>query len=153
MKRSAYSLLVILLLAFTGCDSDSGSDEADGLSLSDLTGSWTATSHTWTSTSNSSISFDLVAAGGETRMTVLNGGGVRTWVVLGDLADEWDAQLSINGNALTSTPAESSRSTDTYTAALSGNTLTLTDTANEFDFTLSEAAPTPATMVVVLQKQ
>jgi len=153
MKRSALSLLVLLLFVFTGCDSDSGSDDSDALSLSDFTGSWTASSHTYKSQANASMVVDIIALGGETRMTVLNGGGARTWVELGTFSDEWDAQLSLSGNTLTSTPAESSRPTVTYTVSKSGNTITLTDTSNAFDFTLSDATPTAATMVVVLVKQ
>ena len=67
--------------------------------------------------------------------------------------DEWDAQLSISGNTLTSTPAEATRETRVWTFTLVGNTLTLTDSTSEWDFTLSEAAGVPATEVVVFVKQ
>ena len=116
-------------------------------------GSWKASSHTYTSNANPSQTFDLVANGGETRMTVLSGGRVRTWVDIGDFSDEWDAQITISGTSLISTPAEASRGVQTFSFTLVGNTLTLTDSSSEFDFTLLGEDPTPASMVVVLVRQ
>jgi hypothetical protein len=94
-----------------------------------------------------------VAAGGETRTTVLQGGGARTWVTLGTFSDEWDAQLAINGNTLTSTPAEAARGVRNYTFTLVGSTLTLTNDNGSFDFTLTGADGVPTTEVTVFVRQ
>ncbi len=150
-----FALLAFVSFVAIGCSESSSGPEnlPEGPTLADLVGSWTASSHTFTNTANSSESFDVVANGGETRTTVLVGGGHRTWFELGDFMDEWDAQLSISGNTLTSTPAEATRETRVWTFTLVGNTLTLTDSTSEWDFTLSEAAGVPATEVVVFVKQ
>ncbi len=86
-------------------------------------------------------------------MTVLTDGGVRTWVDVGDFSDEWDATLSVSGNTVTSTPVESSRPVRRFTFTMNGNTLTLTNTSEEFDFTLSGAAEVAATQVIVFERQ
>lgn len=150
-----FALLAFVSFVAIGCSESSSGPEnlPEGPTLADLVGSWTASSHTFTNSANSSESFDVVANGGETRTTVLVGGGHRTWFELGDFMDEWDAQLSISGNTLTSTPAEATRETRVWTFTLVGNTLTLTDSTSEWDFTLSEAAGVPATEVVVFVKQ
>jgi hypothetical protein len=152
--RSLTLIVCTALLAVACSDSSSGPEpDPAGVTLADLVGSWTASSHTFTNNANSSESFEVVANGGETRTTVLTGGGHRTWFTLGSFSDEWDAQLSISGTTLTSTPVESSRETRVWTFTLVGNTLTLTRSDSEWDFTLSGGAGVPATEVVVFVKQ
>jgi hypothetical protein len=151
-----FALIALVSFLAVGCSESSSGPEnlpEDGPTLADLVGSWTASSHTYTNNANSSESFDVVANGGETRTTVLVGGGHRTWFVLGDFMDEWDAQLSISGETLTSTPVEVTRDTHVWTFTLVGTTLTLTRSDSEWDFTLSGAAGVPATEVVVFVKQ
>lgn len=152
MRSTApYVFVAVLTLLASGC-SDSGT-EPDGITIGDFTGTWQASSHTFTNSADAGETFDLIANGGETRVTVLSGGRARTWVTIGTFYDEWDAQLSINGNVLTSTPAEATRPVKHWTFTLVGNTLTLTDSDSEFDFTLSGGAEVPATEVVVLVRQ
>lgn len=153
IARSVTLVAVAALLAIGCSESSTDPDPDGGVTVADLVGSWTASSHTFTNNANSSESFDVVANGGETRTTVLSGGGHRTWFELGDFSDEWDAQLSISGTTLTSTPAEATRETVSWTFTLVGNTLTLTRSDSEWDFTLSGAAGVPATEVVVFVKQ
>lgn len=144
------ALVVVTALLAIGC-SDSSTDPGTdgGVSVADLVGSWTASSHTFTNNANSSESYDIIANGGETRTTVLTGGGARIWIEFGTFSDEWDVQLSISGTTLTATPAEATRETVSWTFALVGNTLTLTRSDSEFDFTLTGAAGVPATEVIV----
>jgi hypothetical protein len=154
LRRLLFLPLAALLAV--GCSDDSGTnvdDTEDGVTVADLVGSWKASSHTFTNNADPSQTFDLVANGGETRVTVLNGGGARTWVEIGDFSDEWDAQLTISGTNLISTPVEASRGVQTHAFTLVGNTLTLTDSNSEFDFTLLGEDPVPATQVVVLVRQ
>jgi len=156
MRFTGYFMLLVLTVVLANCDSnsDSNSDsETNTITVADFVGSWTASSVVFTNNVNSSESIDLIAIGGETRMTVLTGGGVRTWVDVGDFSDEWDATLSVSGNTVTSTPVESSRPVVRFTFTMNGNTLTLTNTSEEFDFTLSGAAEVAATQVIVFERQ
>jgi len=84
---------------------------------------------------------------------VLTGGGARTWVEFGTFSDEWDAQLSMSGNTLTSSPVEASRGVSQATFTLVGNTLTLTYANSSFDFTLLDGPEVAATEVVVFVRQ
>lgn len=158
MRFTGYFMLLVLTVVLANCDSNSNSDsnsdsETNTITIADFVGSWTASSVVFTNNVNSSESIDLIAIGGETRMTVLVGGGVRTWVDVGDFSDEWDATLSVSGNTVTSTPVESSRPVVQFTFTMNGNTLTLTDTSSEFDFTLTGAAEVAATQVIVFERK
>jgi hypothetical protein len=135
-----------------GDDGNDGND-TQGITIDNLVGSWTASSHMFTNNSDAGETYDLIANGGETRVTVLSGGGARTWFIFGPVDDEWDAQLTLVGSTLTSRPVEASRSVRNWTVTLEGNVLTLTDTDASFDFTLSDAAEVSATEVVVLVRQ
>ena len=155
--RTFRSVFVVVAGAavLSACGGD-GSEPAgpDLLTIEDFVGSWSATSQVFTSNSNPSETFDVISAGGEHRITMLTGGRTRSWFELGDFSDECDALVTLNSarDLLTSTPEEASRPVQTYTFTLVGNTLTLTNTSESFDFTLSGAEGTSATMVVVYQK-
>ncbi|MGW8265763.1 MAG: hypothetical protein ACWGSQ_05300 [Longimicrobiales bacterium] len=151
MRR--FITVVSVVFSVAAC---SGSDKATGpeeVTIADLVGSWTASSLTYTNNGNPGQKLDLIALGGENRVTVLSGGGARTWLEFGTFSDEWDAQLTVSGNTLTSTPVEASRGVRTWTFTLDGNALELTDTSSEFDFTLAGGEAVPATQVVVLIRQ
>ena len=148
----AMAVLATLLLA-TACGSDDGSDPVDEVTVADLVGSWTASSLVYTNQADPSETFDLIANGGEVRVTVLTGGRARTWVDFGSFSDEWDAQLTMNGSTLTSTPAEASRPVQHFTFTLVGDVLTLTNQDDAFDFTLTGASPVAVTAVTVLERQ
>jgi hypothetical protein len=151
MKRFIAALsLALVAAACSDSDNAAGPEE---ITIADLVGSWTAASQVYTNNADADDSFDLVAAGGETRVTVLSHGGARTWVTLGTFSDEWDAQLSISGNTLTSNPVEASRPVRTWTFSLVGDLLTLTDDNSSFDFTLAGGDGVPATEVVTLARQ
>ena len=143
-------LSVLLLAVFTaGCSDSDATGPDEGITVADLVGTWRASSHVFTNNANSSESQDLIQLGGETRTTILTGGRARTWVTIGDFTDEWDSQLTIAGNKLTSTPAESTRPPVTWTFTLNGNTLTITRSDSSFDFTLGSGAEVSATETIV----
>lgn len=148
-RARSLSLLILVAALSAACGGDSTAPEDTGLTISDLVGSWTASSLVFTNTANPSETFDIIAAGGDLSTTILSGGRARTWLTLGDFSDEWDALLTLNGDQLTSTPAESTRPTRQYTVSMVGEQLTLTSTSSSFDFTLSDAEPVPATEVTV----
>ena len=145
-------LAIGIALLAAACGGDS-STEPDGVRISDLVGSWTASSVLFTNKSNPAQEFDIIAGGGELRVTVLAGGRARTWLDLGPFSDEWDAQLSLNGNQLTSTPAEATRPTRRYTIEMVGGELRMTSTDAMFDFSLAGGSEVPANEVVVLVRQ
>ncbi|MGD8361141.1 MAG: hypothetical protein PVJ04_06890 [Gemmatimonadota bacterium] len=148
MRRIITAVTVVFFAAAcSGSDKETG---PEAVTLADLVGSWTAASLAYTDNANPAQQFDLIAAGGENRVTVLPGGGARTWLDIGTFSDEWEAQLSISGDMLTSTPVEASRAVQRWTFSLDGDLLELTDTASEFDFTLADGEGIPATVVVVL---
>jgi len=155
MKKLSYLVLLFAVLFTYSCsDNDDDSPEDTGITINDLVGSWNATSMKFTNNSNAAEQFDFIAAGGELRFTMLTGGGVRTWVDIADFSDEWDSQATLTDNStLVLTPVEASRETITFKFTLSGNTLTLTNSEDSFDFTLSGENEVSATSVTVLQKQ
>lgn len=155
------SLLAALAVLSSACSDgstapdidDGGPNDDTGATIADLVGSWTASSVVYTNKANAAEQIDIVAAGGELRTTVLNHGGARTWLTFGLVNDEWDAQLTLNGDQLTSTPVESTRPTRRHTVALAGDQMTLTSSDATFDFTLSGADPVPANQVIVFVRQ
>ncbi len=151
--RSLFVLFAGAVVATACGDSSDPAAPADTLTIEDFVGSWSATAEVFTSNTDDQT-FDLIAAGGENRFTMLSGGQTRTWLDLGDFSDEWDSLVTLNaaGDLLTSTPAEATRRTEQFTFSLDGNTLTLTNVNAVFDFTLSDAEGTSATMVAVFQK-
>jgi len=146
------SLMALAAILSVGC-SDSSTTEPEGITIADLVGSWKASSALFTNQANSSQQFDIIAAGGELRATVLNDGRTRMWLDLGSFSDEWDSLLTLDGNALTMTPAETSRPTRHYTIDVSADRLTLTSSDASFDFTLSGATGVAATEKTVLVRQ
>ena len=155
MKNLKLALLLLLTVFSLSCNGDDDDDpKTGGITMDDLVGSWKATSMKFTNNSNAAEQFDFIAAGGELRFTMLTGGGVRTWVEIADFSDEWDSQATLqSGNTLILTPAESSREVITFKFTLVGTTLTLTNSEDSFDFTLSGENEVSATSVTVLQKQ
>ena len=151
MKR--FIAVVSLVLSVAACSDSDKATGPDEITIADLVGSWTAASLVFTNNADPGQTFDVVAAGGETRMTVLDHGGARIWFTLGDFSDEWDAQLGLSGNTLSATPAEATRSARAWTVSLDGNVLTLTDENASFDFTLNGGAEIPVTEVVVFVRQ
>lgn len=151
LMKVARSLVACLLLAVlvAGCGDDDPTSPEGGITLGDLVGSWIATSDTHTNSADPTETFDMIAAGGEVRVTVLASGGVRTWVDFGTFSDEWDSAVTLSGNSLTSDPVEVGRPTVVWTVTLVNDVLTLTRPDGEWDFTLTGAPPVSTTEVVV----
>lgn len=150
--RALLSLGFVTVLLLAACGSDGGTDPDEGITMADLVGSWTASSQVYTNKADATETLDFIASGGEVRVTVLTGGRARTWVDFGSFSDEWDAQLTLNGNTLTATPAEASRPVQHFTFTLVGDVLTLTNDDDVFDFTLTGATAVAATTVTILER-
>jgi hypothetical protein len=163
MKRFKIILLALITSFTFSCSSDDDSGNNDATpqdNIADWTGSWKASSAVFTSIENPSESIDFISEGGQMRYTMLPGSEGRTrnwiefesspgvWVAL----DEWDTQVTIGpNNTFTSTPVEVSRPVVTGTYALENNPRSITNTIENtsFDFTLTGASDTPASLVVV----
>ena len=152
MKILKLMFLGLIIASSISCSKDDEVVVPD-ITINDFVGSWKATSAKFTNNSNTGETFNFIASGGEIRFTMLNGGGVRTWISIGSFADEWDAQATLkDNNTLITTPVEASRDTEKNTFVMNGNTLTLTNTSTRFDFTLSEGTEVSSTSVIVFQR-
>lgn len=150
MKIFSHLSLGLIIAFLLSCDKE---EEAPAITIDDLVGSWKASSTVFTNNSNPAQFIDLIALGGELRFTMLDNGGVRTWLSIDTISDEWDSQAVItNGNTLTLTPVETDRGTNTYDFVLDNNTLELTNKNDSFDFTLSGASEVPATSVTIFNR-
>ena len=144
--------LLLGLILFSALSCEKKEDEPE-ITISELAGSWIATSSVFTKASNGNESIDLIALGGEISFTMLENGGVRTWLTLGSFSDEWDSQAVItNSRTLTLTPVEEERGVNTFEFELDNNTLKLINRNDSFDFTLSGAAEVPASSVTILER-
>jgi len=94
------------------------------ITISDFVGSWKAASSVFTKNSNSDDIVDIIANGGEIRFTMLNGGGVRTWITFAAFSDEWDSQAELTSDIiLTLTPVETSRDVSAFEFVLENDNL------------------------------
>ena len=131
LRNATLMLCTCLLFAIVGCDKD---EAAPQYTINDFVGSWKASSFIHTSNTDPDLTVDLVDIGGEVRFTVLNGGGVRTWVEIDTFTDEWDAKATISGDQITSTPEEPARGVNVFTFEYDGTTLRMTNTDDTFQF-------------------
>jgi len=151
MKIYRYIFLVLIFASAISCDKE---EEESAITIQDLAGSWNATSSVFTNKSSADDVVDLIALGGELRFTMLEDGGVRTWLTLDSFSDEWDSQTVItNSNTMTLTPVEVERGVNTFEFVLDNNTLKLTNNNDSFDFTLSGATEVPASSVTIFERK
>lgn len=128
---------------------DAGPSADAGVRTIDLVGSWQATSHVFTNNADSAQTYDVLGTGGETRMTVLTGGGTRTFRTINGASDDHDSMLAIVGDILRSTTNESPPRIWNWSFNLTGDTLTLDDAGQNFDFTLAGGTEVDATEHIV----
>ena len=149
-----YNLLFLgLIIAFTISCSEKAVEPEETITIDNFVGSWKATSFVFTNNSNSDEAIDLIEIGGELRFTMLENGGVRTWLTVGSFSDEWDSQAVLsNSGTLILTPVEAARGVDTFDFVLENNTLELTNHNESFDFTLTDVPEVPATSVTMFER-
>lgn len=159
MKTNFAQLLFASSLLLCSCSSsDDGDSQASvdagpradaGLRAIDLLGTWSASVHLFTDSADATETYDRIASGGETRMVVLAGGGTRTFVIQEGEESAYDGTLQVVGDTLRLTTIESPPRFWNWSFSLAGETLTLDEPNQEFDFTLADGAPVPATEHVV----
>lgn len=158
---AALALIVTVgSLGLVGCggDDDGGPTAPDVLTVEDLAGTWNATQYTITSNANPALSVDLIAVGGAFTWTAdVNGnftgevtipaiaGGPATVQFQGTYAllSETSLQVTFNPDI---PPLLTSGTVD---FDLTGNTATITDDTESFDFDM-DGTPESATVVGVL---
>ena len=151
MKQFQVILLGLIAFSVINCSKDdSVIDPVPEVTISDFVGSWKATTATFTNNSNSSEKVEFIAAGGAIRFTMLDHGGVRTWVDFqNQVVDEWDAQASLgDDNTIKLIPVETSRPQTISTYELASGTITLTNTDDTFDFTGTGVPDVAATSII-----
>jgi len=141
-----FSAVALAAAVAVGC-SDS-TDPAD-VTIEDLVGTWVASSFTYTADANPAQTFDLVANGGGFTLTVQADGSVTgTQSILG-MTDTFNADMTVANGVLTVTTTDVPPEVLTFTFTLDGNTITMTDTSAEFDFTLMGNPEVAANLVIV----
>ncbi len=150
MKSLKFLFLSLLILAFSCTKEEKDPDAETQLTVAELVGSWTASSAIHTNNANSAQTLDFIGVGGNISITILNGGGTRTWVSYQETSiDEWDSKIEIGPNkTITSTPVESARGVNTFTYEYETDKLTLTNKSDKFDFTNSGAELVSTTSVI-----
>lgn len=119
--------------------------EAAGVTIADLVGTWNATKLEFTNKANSAQKIDVVPLGAQLRIVVEpSGRAISTLSFQGQTSVD-TSQIVIRGDTLV---VDDRRLLFT----LSGNTLTITDNNESFDFN-QDGAEEPATLLAVLLRQ
>ena len=145
MKLRHLTISALALILMTSCG------DATGVTADDLTGTWTASSMVFTSTADPTLSADIVAVDGATLTLVLVADTTYTLTVTvpPDPVEIDMGSYEVVGSILTLSPSGTG-SPEPFALSRNGNTMTLTDSAETFDFTpdVDEAA----TLVITLSR-
>ena len=145
MKASSLGLALLVSVA-VGC-----SDSTGPASPSDFVGDWLASSYVLTSIENTSLSADLIEFGMTLSITFTETTYSGTSTCPGEAAEPFSGTYTIDGNQLILVEV-GEPGPDTMTYTLSGNTLTMTGTDEEFDFD-DDGQDDPASFTMVFLKQ
>jgi hypothetical protein len=120
--------------------------DATGLDVEDLAGTWQAESYTFSDQSGAAASVELIATQGAAYTLTVTADGTASTIfndgVGGSSSDS--GTMSSDGRTLT-------LAGDVFVASRSGNTLTLVDSDEEYDFG-GDGSDDPATLTIVLQR-
>lgn len=151
MKLFNFLLCALFFLSITSCsNNDTGMDPIPEVTLADFSGSWIATTASFTKNNNTSETTDFIAVGGHMRYTAFDDGRFRTWVDFQDVPlDEWDAQAALkDGKKLMFTPADDERDSYIVTYEFEENKIIFSNSDAKFDFSLSGEEGVSATSVI-----
>ena len=149
LRHLTTSALALILIA--GCG-----DDSTGLEPDDLAGTWTATSMLFTSTADSTVTADLVVDDMAVLTLVLVGDATYTFTFVfppDPTEDETEAgDYTVTGTNLNLSPTGTG-SPETLAIARDGDTMTLTDANEMFDFDPQPPVnDEPATLVITLTR-
>ena len=146
MKFKHLTISALALILMTACS------DSTGLESSDLVGTWTATSMIFTSVEDPVASVDLVAVEGAILTLSLGEDDTYTWVLtIPGVPEENEHEAGtyvVTGSTVTLSETDTG-SPEPFTIVRNGDTLTLTDTNEEFDFTQLKE---PAVLVITLTR-
>ena len=138
MKRTTISL-------FAACVALVGCEDALGIGLQDLQGTWEATTYRYAENAAPSNTVDIIQRDGASFTLTVDAEGTASTLFDDGLGGSSSDSGTLDGTQTTLTLAGS-----TFRALRNGDVLTLTDVSAEFDF---GSGSTPATLVVVMSRQ
>lgn len=144
--RAVRGLPIVAALVFaTGCE------DTTGVTILDLVGTWNATKVEFVSTADATVTFDLIA-NGLMLSTTINSDGTYSgsFTLAGQPPDSFSGTMTVQGTTLVFT--EPGEQPDTAAFTLEGNTLTITDTNEKFDFDF-DGIEEDATVTTVMVRQ
>ncbi|NIV94843.1 hypothetical protein GWN42_19135 [candidate division KSB1 bacterium] len=148
------TLVLTLIFSFTvimGCDGDN-STGSNGVTITDLVGTWTATKFEFTNEVDPDQKIDLIQLGGSFILNINSDGEFSAILTVpGESPDTSSGTLRIQNGTLFFDDDSSDDVTAEFT--LSRNTLTLTISADdaEIDFD-DDGQDDPATLLIILQR-
>ena len=138
------TLATLAAFAVAGCG------DSTGVTLLDLTGTWTATEFTFISVADPDVTFDFVEAGGSATLQINADGSTQMTINLAGDNDSDSGTISVTGQTVT---LEVDGDASTGTIARNGDRLTINLTTGvEFDFD-NNGTDDPATFRGVFEKQ
>lgn len=145
MRRMQLAALAALPILAMGCK------DTTGITIETLAGTWNATQFQFTNTADPTQTVDVIALGVTFTIVVsANGDYAATMQEPGELPEVEEGTVSIVGDVIT--VSESGQGSPTpFSAVRSGNTLTLTNTDEEYDFD-EDGGEEPASLRIVLRK-
>ena len=146
LKHLTTSALALILIA--GC----GDDDGVGVEPDDIAGTWTATSVLFTSKADNTVTEDIVVDDVAELTLVLgsNGSYTFTFVFPPDPDETEIGTYTVSGSTITLTETGSGEP-ESFTVARDGDTMTLTDDDEMFEF-VDGAGDEPATLVITLTR-
>ena len=143
LKHLTFSALALMLM--------SGCGDSTGVEVDDLAGLWTASSVVFTSVADPAVSVDIVTEGATVTLT-LGADGSYTLVITDpvDPTETESGSYVAAGSTLTLSETGTG-SPEPFTIVRSGDSMTLTDTNDDFDFN-DDQAETDAILVITLSR-
>ena len=145
MKLRHLTISAMALILMSACS------DATGLETADLAGTWTASSIVFTSVADPEVSVDVVTVEGATLTVTLGEDDTYTWIFTNEVPEESENEAGsyvVTGSTLTLSQTGHG-SPELFTIVRDGNTMTLTVTDEDFDFTQVEE---PAILVITLTR-
>ncbi|GEM_PF-2118128 len=154
--RIRIPVLLLLIVVFVGgCDAiadlTGGGDDKNDNPLDKLVGSWSCTQYVLTSQADDSQSVDLIAGGLSISISITSEGGFTYYETeQGESPSIDTGTVSVSGDTLWIT-SEGDEATYGFLYTLSGNTLTLSESQEEYDFN-DDGTEEPATGVLTFER-
>ncbi|MCZ6916815.1 MAG: lipocalin family protein [Gemmatimonadetes bacterium] len=147
MKALRTLTAAMLTVAVIGC-----SDATTVEDVADLVGTWNAASFLFVSDADPNVTFELIAEGGSFTLVIAADGSYTGNFAMGTEVETFSGTITISGSNLVITDDLDPEDTSTVAFELNGNTLTMTDSDESFDFD-DDGVEEDADSVMVLERQ